>query len=104
MNSRRYFTGSFLLLISLIVSCAPALYIPTLADAQIAGVTTESLVTGRKVYVDNCSNCHSLYRPEHFTKNEWAKVMPVMQKKAKIDNEQRKMIVKYLSVHYKDGE
>ena len=85
-----------------IIACSPALYIPTLADSQKAGVSTDSLVLGRKIYVDNCSNCHSLYRPERFTKREWTKVMPVMQKKAKINSEQRKMIVKYLAVHYKD--
>jgi Dihaem cytochrome c len=104
MNSKSCFIGFYLFLMLVILACSPALYIPTLADSQKAGISTDSLVLGRKIYVNNCSNCHSLYRPEHFTKREWAKVMPVMQKKAKISNEQRTMIVKYLSVHYKNGE
>lgn len=103
MNSKYSFLGCYLFLMFVLLACAPALYIPTLADSQKAGISTDSLVLGRKIYVNNCSNCHSLYRPEHFTKREWAKVIPVMQKKAKINNEQRNMIVKYLSVHYKEG-
>jgi nitrate/TMAO reductase-like tetraheme cytochrome c subunit len=87
-----------------ILSCSPGLYIPTLSDSQKSGISADSLAIGRKIYVKNCSSCHSLYRPEHFTKSEWNKVMPVMQKKARIDNEQRMMIIKYLSVHYKEGQ
>jgi len=104
MNSKLRFTASYLFLIFVLQACSPGLYIPTLADSQKSGVSADSLAIGRKIYVNNCSNCHSLYRPEHFTKRDWAKVMPVMQKKAKINNEQRELIVKYLEVHYKEGQ
>jgi nitrate/TMAO reductase-like tetraheme cytochrome c subunit len=104
MNSKSWFIVFYLFLLLVILACSPALYIPTLADSQKAGISADSLAIGRKIYVNNCSSCHSLYRPDHFTKGEWAKVMPVMQKKARIDNEQRMMIIKYLSVHYKEGQ
>ena len=104
MNSKSRFIVFFLFLLLGILACSPALYIPTLADSQKAGVSADSLAIGRKIYVNNCSNCHSLYRPGQFTKGEWAKVMPVMQKKAKIDNKQRRLIVNYLSVHYKEAQ
>ena len=101
MNSKSLFTVFYLFLMLVILACSPALYIPKLADSQKAGVSVDSLAMGRKIYVNNCSSCHSLYLPDQFTRGEWAKVMPVMQRKAKIDNEQRRMIVKYLAVHYK---
>jgi len=87
-----------------IIACSPGLYIPTSTDSQKTGISVDTLVMGRNLYVTNCGSCHNLYKGEHFTKSEWARVMPVMQKKAKINNEQRTMIVKYLSVHYKEGQ
>ncbi len=104
MNSKFRFIISILFLMLVILACSPALYIPTLADSQKAGVSADTLALGRNLYVNSCGSCHSLHRAEQFTKKEWAKVMPVMQKKAKINNEQRMMIIKYLSVHYKEGQ
>jgi len=86
---------------SAIIACSQVLYRPTLADTQKTGVSTDTLVLGRKLYVNNCASCHSLYQPERFTKNEWAKVMPVMQKKAKCNNQEISIIVKYLNARSK---
>jgi len=80
----------------MIVACRQTLYIPTLADSQKTGVSTDTLVLGRKLYVNNCASCHSLYLPERFTIKEWEKSMPEMQIKAKCNNNETAIITKYL--------
>ena len=78
-----------------------ALYIPTHADSQNTGESIDSLVLGRKLYVNNCASCHNLHKSEEFTRNEWTKVMPVMQKKAKSNNADTQLILKYLKARSK---
>lgn len=85
----------------MIIACSQVLYIPTLADSQRTGVSTDTLVLGRNLYVNNCGSCHNLYQPERFTKKEWEKVMPVMQKKAKCNNQEISIIMKYLKARSK---
>ncbi len=104
MNSKFQILVLGLFLIILLKGCSPALYIPTLADSQKAGVSVDSLMIGRKLYVRNCGSCHNLYRAEQFTRKEWYRVMPDMQKKANINKDQKVMILKYLAVHFKEGK
>ncbi len=101
MNSKLRYIVFYPFLMIVFLACSPALYVPTLADSQKVGVSTNSLVIGRQIYVNNCSSCHSLYRPEHLTKSEWAKVMPVMQNKAKIKDDEKELIFNYLIVRCK---
>ncbi|MEI6680097.1 MAG: hypothetical protein WCL21_15895 [Mariniphaga sp.] len=88
-------------LVLAIIACSPALYMPTFADSQKAGVSTDTLVLGRNLYVNNCGSCHSLYQPAKLSQSEWAKVMPVMQKKAKCNNQETSIIAKYLNARAK---
>jgi mono/diheme cytochrome c family protein len=84
-----------------IIACSQALYIPTQADTQKTGVSTDTLVLGRKLYVKNCASCHSLYQPERYTIKEWEKAMPSMQIKAKCNNQDAAIITKYLNARAK---
>ncbi|NEW81651.1 MAG: cytochrome c [Mariniphaga sp.] len=86
----------FTVILIVVFGCSQALYIPTFADSQNAGVSTDTLALGRKLYVNNCGSCHSLYLPAQYTKNEWVKVMPEMQKKANCNDQQVAIITKYL--------
>ena len=88
---------------SVIFSCSQSLYVPTLADSQKNGVSTDTLVLGRNLYVNNCGSCHSLYQPERYTKSEWDKVMPKMQKKANCNNMETAIITKYLKARSKQN-
>jgi hypothetical protein len=84
-----------------IIACTQALYIPSLADSQNAQVSIDTLVMGRELYVKNCSSCHNLYLPERFTSVEWEKLIPEMQIRAKISNEEASKISIYLKAHSK---
>jgi hypothetical protein len=100
-----YYKSKTLLLVVIaaftIIACSQALYIPTLTDSQKTGVSSETLVLGRKLYVNNCAGCHSLFQPEQFTIEEWGKVMPSMQKKAKCSEQDAAIIMKYINARAK---
>jgi mono/diheme cytochrome c family protein len=72
------------------------LYKPTLADAQRTGIHADTLMMGRKQYINNCGSCHALYMPGQYSKEEWENVLYRMQKKAKITDQQAKTILNYL--------
>ena len=102
MNSKFQLILSALILVIAVLACSPGLYVPTLADSQKSGVSVDSLMIGRKLYVRKCGSCHNLYRSEQFTRKEWYNVMPDMQKEANINKDQKEMILKYLSLHFKE--
>lgn len=88
--------GFLLLTLVLAIGCGSALYMPSSVDADRAGVSTESLLIGRSLYINKCGSCHNLYLPELYTQAQWLKVMPSMQKKAKITDEESKQITDFL--------
>jgi hypothetical protein len=96
-----YYKSKFLIAVGIftmaVFACSQTLYKPTFADSQKTGVSLDTLALGRKLYVNNCSSCHSLYKPEQFTIKKWAQEMPTMGKKAKISEHQATLILKYIS-------
>lgn len=91
-----------LVTIVLVVACSSALYIPTSADADRAGSSTGQLMIGRNLYINKCGSCHNLHLPEQYTKKQWLKEMPEMQKKAKITEEESKQITSFLLARCKE--
>ena len=86
-----------LLLISgLVYHCKVALYMPVAIDAEKSGTTIDTLMLGRNLYIDHCSSCHNLHLPHKFTAIRWRENVNKMQVKAKIDDEQKAIILKYL--------
>lgn len=83
------------ILLSAFFSCSPALYVPTEKNASDAA-SLEELKKGRSLYVGNCGSCHSLHLPEEFSAEAWDGHLEVMQKKAKVSDEQKILILKYL--------
>ena len=77
--------------------CSPALYIPVIQDSENAKISLDTLLMGRKLYIDNCASCHTLYLPERFTARKWEMELNEMQKKAKINDHQKVIILKYLT-------
>ena len=89
-------------MVCVINASSQVLYKPTPADSKKTGESIDSLLLGRKLYINNCASCHSLYRSEKFTRNEWTKVMPRMQKKAKCTPENTLLILKYVTARAKN--
>jgi hypothetical protein len=88
---------SFFLLFILISSANFAvIYVPTTADAAAQNVNLEYLNQGRFLYIKTCSSCHTMHLPSEYTKMQWAVSINKMQKRAKITDEQKEMIFRYL--------
>ena len=75
-----------------VYACSQTLYIPDAETSQY-----EHLIAGRKLYVDHCSGCHNLHFPEEFTSDQWEMQLDEMQVKAKITDEDKKLIFQYLT-------
>jgi hypothetical protein len=74
-------------------SCSQQLYVPVSADA----IQQEQLLSGRKLYVDHCGSCHNLHLPKEYNGEGWKKQLDEMQVKAKITDEEKKLILRYLT-------
>lgn len=74
-------------------SCASQLYVPTESSTT---VSVMALKKGRELYVNNCASCHQLYAPNKYDSKTWIHNLDEMQSKAKITDEQKKMIFDYL--------
>ena len=62
---------------------------PPQADAGLAaasGVPLETLASGRRTWLQACSGCHRLYRPDERSEASWRAVLPPMARKAKLDD------------------
>jgi hypothetical protein len=89
----------FLLFIAfLIYSCGSQLYYPASKDTSLQ----QQLISGRKLYVRSCSGCHNLFLPKQFTAEAWDYIIKAeMQERAKITDEERQLILQYLTSYPK---
>jgi hypothetical protein len=92
-------------LLSLLVlaGCAGQLPPPTEADALRAssrypGITVQDLSRGRRMYVEHCSGCHALVRPQIKGPDEWPKLVAEMTERAKLNESTAQEILRYLVV------
>jgi hypothetical protein len=75
-----------------VIGCSPMLYVPKCDDTA----QQTKLMEGRTLYVKHCNGCHNLYLPNHFTESMWKKNLEEMQPKAKITDEEKKLILNFL--------
>jgi hypothetical protein len=97
MYSRIRNFGIVLVGFILIYGCSAALKVPNSADAQKTGTPLSTLTQGRKTYVGYCGSCHNLYLTEQYTAPEWKREVNRMQQRAKINDDQKEIILKYLT-------
>jgi hypothetical protein len=69
---------------------------PSIADADRTGIATDSLMLGRTIYINHCGSCHNLHLPEQYTRSHWQKEIPDMQRKAKISDNETKLITSFV--------
>jgi cytochrome c5 len=68
---------------------------PLVTETPTTVVPTE-LTEGQNLYSNNCANCHKLFEPKKFTKEEWAPILVSMGKKAHLDGTQMASITNYI--------
>lgn len=59
-------------------------------------VLTPELAKGKSLYEDSCANCHKLFPASRHDKEGWVVTMDRMAPKAKISEEEKKLIYNYL--------
>lgn len=85
-----------ILFVIVLIACKSVLYVPSKSNvASTANV--DSLTKGRALYISNCSSCHTLRIPERYTKKEWIAWMEKMALKAKINDQQKELILAYVT-------
>ncbi len=87
---------SLLVLLVSLVSCSSPLYAPT-KDKMPATANIEELKKGRQLYVSKCSSCHTLFLPEKYDRKHWTEAVSNMQQKAQISDDEKNLIIDYLS-------
>ena len=95
MNSKNR-TRIILSIAVVFCACSPALYMPTMDDANHTGGSVDSLMIGRALYTNHCGSCHNLHLPERYTRTQWEKVIQEMKPKAKITDKEALLISKFL--------
>jgi cytochrome c1 len=84
-----------------VAGCAGPLHMPIEADAARAsqhwpGTTLADLQRGRGLYLNHCSSCHNLYRPEQYPGEKWRALVGEMTERAKLTGDEAETIVRYL--------
>ncbi len=66
------------------------------AALQWPGVTLVSLEQGRMLYIQKCSGCHNLRTPAKYSSQRWPTLMEKMSKRAKLTEDQKQAILRYV--------
>ena len=64
------------------------------AESKVPGITFERLSVGKKLYLQDCSGCHALKNPAHYSAFQWENLLQKMFVKAKIKNEKEKILIR----------
>jgi cytochrome c553 len=81
-----------------LAACSGPPPIATAVDAQRAHVELADLEHGRTLLVAKCGGCHQVPLPSEHTAHDWPIKLGEMSARAKLDDEQRRSIEKYLVV------
>lgn len=95
--------------ISLMVGCFPQASqviksLPVESKSQILAQFSEQQISqGHSLFSTNCDNCHKLKTPENYTAEQWNSIVKRMIPKAKLSDEDGKLVRAYLIAHSKEN-
>lgn len=86
-----------LLMGAIVYSCAskPVVVAAPKEEVKVVILTAE-LAEGKNLYENNCAQCHKLFEPTDFSKEQWKPIVARMQRKADLDEAQGARIYDYL--------
>jgi hypothetical protein len=64
-------------------------------------VQIEMVMSGKALYEKSCTHCHKLKSPSKYTIQQWPGLVNKMQKRSKITDEQKAIILTYLTTEAK---
>lgn len=62
-------------------------------------LTAKDIAAARKLYVAKCAKCHRFYEPTNYSEIDWHAWMEKMEKKSKLDADQRAQLHRYLDAY-----
>ena len=78
------------------LSNAGTIFAETQNDSIKNRMALDSVKTGNELFVRSCARCHKLKDPAKYTREQWPGLVNKMQKRAKITDEQKALIISYL--------
>jgi cytochrome c5 len=78
--------------LGLMISCTPK----TPAVSGTKTITAEYLAQGKIIFDNSCKKCHDLPNPTDHSAQDWVKIMNSMAPKAKLSDEQHRMVYDYI--------
>lgn len=90
MNSKKIYTLAVGILLSL-----GALFAQNPTDS-IPQNPADTISIGKTLYENSCVRCHKLNTPNEYTAQEWHGIVNRMQPKARITDQQKTIILRYL--------
>ena len=97
MNTKRFLT----IATGILLSSAGTIFASTQNDTIAHKMSADSVKTGKALYENNCVRCHKLKDPAKYTMAQWPRLVDKMQKRAKITDEQKALILSYLATEAK---
>jgi hypothetical protein len=58
---------------------------------------TTNFPEGRELYISKCTGCHKAFERELHTTDEWEKILKEMGSKAKLTENEKQMVLNYLT-------
>ena len=74
------------------ISCTPK----TVPAAKSETFAAEKLAEGKTIFENSCGKCHDLPEPTAFTSVQWVGIMNAMAPKAKLTEDQHKLVYDYV--------
>jgi hypothetical protein len=72
------------------------LYTPTAIDTT-ANASLAQLQQGRKLFINNCGNCHSVPSPDSYTVVNWKSILSNMVPKTSLSKADAALVSKYVT-------
>ena len=91
----------FLITVSILLSGAGTIFATKQIDTVKFKTTVDSVKTGNELYENKCKRCHKLKDPAKYTMVQWPGLVNKMQKRAKITDEEKNIILIYLATKAK---
>ena len=100
---RKYRIFFFIFLLFIVIICCKSTQtlIPTQKDVTVAqahwqGITMDQLSQGYNIFMDKCTDCHGVKKPEKYSNDDWYKIMKTMGRKAKLDSTKYYLVLHYI--------